>query len=192
MSKNLRHLSVAAVVVLAAVVGSGALGAQGRTVTVVGLYSETDAGYVSSRVGSADRVVVKVGDKIPSSAQIRINVDRDWVELSPSDNLNRVYEIDGPDSGELLKKVSDSLKTKPKVVAFPKGSASTPDPKYKGKLVVGPYLGGQVYTNPDGDEKDIKYGDVLDGKGKVKIIAINNTIELMDVSPEGHEGHRVR
>jgi hypothetical protein len=79
MSRNLGHPTAAAAVFAMAVVASGALDAQGRTVTCVGLYSETDAGYVSYRVGSADWVVVKVGDKIPSTAQIRVNVDRDWV-----------------------------------------------------------------------------------------------------------------
>ncbi len=37
-----------------------------------------------------------------------------------------------------------------------------------------------IYRNADGDEKDIKYGDILDVKGKVRIIAINNTINLMN------------
>jgi hypothetical protein len=35
-------------------------------------------------------------------------------------------------------------------------------------------------ANPDADDKDIKYGDVLDIKGKVRIIGINNTINLMN------------
>jgi len=154
--------------------------AAGRTVTCVGIYSETDAGYVSYRVGAADWIVVKLGDVIPASAEIRVNVDRDWIEVTPSDNPNAVYEIHGPDSGEVIKKVSDLLKSKPKIVRFPKGSAANPDPKFKDKLVVGPYLGRQVYVTPDGDENDIKYGDVLDRKGKVRIIAINNTIQLMN------------
>ena len=177
--QRVRRALVAAVFVMATAAISFA---QGKTVTCVGLYSETDAGQVSYRVGSGDWVVVKLGYKIPGSAEIRVNVDRDWIEVSPSDNPNAVYEISGPDSGEVIKKVSDLLKSKPKLVSFPKGTASKPDPKFKNKLVVGPYLGRQVYMNPDGDEKDIKYGDVLDGKGKVRIIAINNTIELMNAS----------
>jgi len=182
MSKTLRRWAVLFVVLLFAAAGSGAVSAQARTVTCVGLYSETDAGYISYRVGAADWVVVKLGDKIPANAEIRVNVDRDWIELTPSDNPNTVFGINGPDSGEVIKKVSDLLRSKPKLVSFPKVTGGNPDPKFKDKLVVGPYLGRQVYTNADGDEKDIKYGDVLDRKGKVRIIAINNTIQLMNDS----------
>ena len=178
MRKTLKGTAVAAVVLLIIVAGSGVVGAQARTVTCVGLYSETDAGYVSYRVGGGEWIVVKVGDKIPVSAEIRINVDRDWIEVTPTDNPTRVYQVHGPDSGEVIKKVSVLLKEKPRVVSFPRGTASKPDPKYRDKLVVGKYLGRQIYMTPDGDENDIKYGDVLDGKGKVRIIAINNTIEL--------------
>jgi hypothetical protein len=152
------------------------------TVICVGLYSETDAGYVSWRVGKGEWAVIKVGDKLPPTVEVRVNVDRDWVELSPANNLNAVYEIHGPDTGEIIKKVADILKGKPKVVSFPKGTASKPDPKYKDKLVVTQYLGRQIYRNADGDENDIKYGDVLDIKGKVKIIAINTTVTLMNAS----------
>jgi len=34
----------------------------------------------------------------------------------------------------------------------------------------------------DGDSKDIKYGDVLPRGAKIKIIATNNTIDLMNAS----------
>jgi hypothetical protein len=34
----------------------------------------------------------------------------------------------------------------------------------------------------DGSTQDIKYGDVLDSTGKVTIIAINNTITLMNAN----------
>jgi hypothetical protein len=78
--------------------------------------------------------------------------------------------------------VADILKGKPKLVSFPKAKGTTPDPKYKDKLVVLQYLGRQIYVTPDGDNNDIKYGDVLDIKGKVRIIAINNTIDLMNAS----------
>jgi hypothetical protein len=44
--------------------------------------------------------------------------------------------------------------------------------------VVTQYLGRQIYRNPSKDEKDIKYGDVLENGGRVTIIAINNTITL--------------
>jgi len=179
MRTALKWIVVASVFLLLA---AGAAGAQARSVTCVGLYSETDAGYISSRVGGGAWVVVKVGDKIPSNAEIRVNVDRDWIEVTPTDNPNAVYQIHGPDTGEVIKKVSDLLKTKPKIVVFPKGKAGSPDPKFKGKLVVGVYLGRQVYVNADGDEQDVNYGDVLDSKGKVRIIAINNTIQLMDAT----------
>jgi hypothetical protein len=83
----------------------------------------------------------------------------------------------------LVKKVADVLKGKPKVVSFPKASGGAADPKFKDKLVVTQYLGRQVYVaGPDADDNDIKYGDVLDIKGKVTIIAINNTINLMNAS----------
>ena len=182
MRQILRGLAVVSVFLLFAAAGSYAASTKAGTLKCVGLYSETSDGSVSSRVGAGEWVVVKVGDIIPASAEIRVNVDRDWIEVTPSDNPNAVFEINGPDSGEVIKKVSDLLRSKPKMVTFPKGTASNPDPKFKDKLVVGPYLGRQVYTNADGDEKDIKYGDVLDRKGKVRIIAINNTIQLMNAS----------
>jgi hypothetical protein len=122
---------------------------------------------------------VKIGDKIPAAAEIRVNVDRDWIELTPAGSPTAVYEIAGSENGDVVKKVTDILKGKPKVVAFPKGTAAKPDPKFKDKLVVTQYLGRQIYMTADGDTRDIKYGDVLDKTGKVTIIAINNTINLM-------------
>jgi hypothetical protein len=182
MRQVLRVLAAASVFLLFAAAGPYAADARARTVTCVGLYSETDAGYVSYRVGSGNWIVVKVGDKIPADAEIRVNVDRDWIEVTPSDSPNKVYEIHGPESGEVIKRVSDILRGKPKVVTFPRVVGGKPDPRFKDKLVVGPYLGRQVYVTPDGDENDIRYGDVLDRKGKVRIIAINNTIALMNAS----------
>jgi len=151
------------------------------TVKCVGIYSETGAGSVSFRVGRGEWVVINVGDTIPAEAEIRINVDRDWIEVTPSDNPHAVYEIAGGESGVLLVKVADLLKRTPRSVSFPEGS---PDPKYRNKLVVTEYLGRQIYMTRDGDTKDIKYGDVLDRAGKVTIIAINNTITLMNASGE--------
>jgi hypothetical protein len=165
---------------LIAAAGLGAAQAKPGTLNCVGLYSETSDGSVSYRVGAGNWVVVKVGDTIPANAQIRVNVDRDWIELTPGNNPNAVYEIHGPDTGEIIKKVTDILKGKPKLVSFPKSKGTTPDPKYKDKLVVTQYLGRQIYVTPDGDQNDIKYGDVLDIQGKVRIIAINTTINLMN------------
>jgi hypothetical protein len=103
------------------------------------------------------------------------------VEFIPATNPNAVYEIDGPQSGgEIIKKVTDILKAKARAVSFPKPSGTAPDPKFKDKLVVAQYLGRQFYRNADGDDNDIKYGDVLDTKGKVRIIGINNPISLMN------------
>jgi hypothetical protein len=167
---------------LVAVAGLAAAQAKPGTLKVVGLYSETSDGYVSWRVGAAEWTVAKVGDVIPANGAIKINVERDWVEVVPATNPNTVYEIDGPASGELIKKVTDILKGKPKLVVFPKGTASKPDPKYKNKLLVTQYSSRQIYRNPAGDENDIKYGDVLDIKGKVRIIAINTIITLMNAS----------
>ena len=170
----------AVLLLLIAVAGMGAAQEKAGTLKCVGLYSETSDGSISYRVGAGDWIVVKVGDIIPANAQIRVNVDRDWIELTPGNNPNAVYEIHGPDTGEIIKKVTDILKGKPKLVSFPKPKGTTPDPKYKDKLIVTQYLGRQIYVRPDGDQNDIKYGDVLDIKGKVRIIAINNTIDLMN------------
>jgi hypothetical protein len=164
---------------------AGIVTGQGKagTLKCVGIYSETSAGSISYRVGTGEWVVIKVGDVVPANAEIRVNVDRDWVELVPANNPNAVYEIVGPETGEVVKKVTDILKGKPRTVSFPKGTTAKPDPKFKDKLVVTQYLGRQVYlASPDADDKDIKYGDVLDIKGKVTIIAINNTITLMNAS----------
>jgi hypothetical protein len=181
MQKNLRAVAVLFFLIVAA--AFAAAQAKPGTLKVVGLYSETSDGYVSWRVvGTGAWTVAAVGDVIPANGEIKINVDRDWVEVIQATNPNAVYEIDGPDSGELIKKVTDILKGKPRLVSFPKGTASKPDPKYKDKLVVTQYLGRQIYRNADGDEKDIKYGDVLDIKGKVRIIAINTTVTLMNAS----------
>ncbi len=180
MRRILRGLIVLLLLVAAA--GMGAAQAKAGTLKCVGLYSETSDGQVSYRVGAADWIVVKVGDTIPANGEVRINVDRDWVEFIPSSNPNAVYEIHGPDTGQIVKKVTDILKGKPKLVSFPKPSGATPDPKYKDKLVVTQYLGRQIYRTPDGDDRDIKYGDVLDSRGKVRIIAINTTVNLMNAS----------
>jgi hypothetical protein len=183
MKSFLRTLSLVVAVLLLSAEALFSAAAKPGTLTCVGLYSETSDGYVSYRVvGKADWITMKVGDVIPANGEIRINVDRDWVELTPTGSPNQVFEIDGPQSGEIVKKVADILKGKPKMVSFPKGSAAKPDPKYKDKLVVTQYLGRQVYLTADGDSNDIKYGDVLDIKGKVRIIAINNTINLMNAS----------
>jgi hypothetical protein len=150
--------------------------------TCVGLYSETDAGYASFRVGAGPWTAIKVGDTIPADAEIRISVDRDWVEVTPSNNPGAVYEISGSESGPVTKTVAELLQGKPRLVSAPKASGDKPDPAFKDKLFVTRYLGRQIYTNPAGDEKDVKYGDVLALKGKVTIIAINNTITLMNAS----------
>jgi hypothetical protein len=181
--KHLRRVTIALCALLLSAQALFAADAKATTLTCVGLYSETSEGYVSARVaGKGDWVPVKVGDVLAANAEIRINVSRDWILLVSSANLNAYYEVAGPDTGEIVKKVADILKEKPKPVTFPKGTASAPDPKFKDKLVVTQALGRQIYVNPDGDSKDIKYGDVLDAKGKVKIIAINNTLTLMNAS----------
>jgi hypothetical protein len=148
----------------------------------VGLYSETDAGYVSFRVGTGAWTVIKVGDTVPGNAEVRVSVERDWIELTPSDDPSAVYEIGGSEAGTVTKPVADILKGTPRLVKAPKASGDKPDPAFKDKLVVTQYLGRQIYANPNGDEKDVKYGDVLTAGGKVAIIAINNTITLMNAS----------
>jgi len=170
-----------ALVLSAGAVAASAAQSKAATLTCVGLYSETDAGSISFRVGTGPWTVIKIGDTIPANAEIEVTVDRDWIELTPSDNPNAVYEING-ESGAVTKSVADILKGTPRSVNFPKASGDNPDPAFKDKLVVTQYLGRQIYTNPDGDDKDVKYGDVLAMKGKVTIIAINNTINLMNAS----------
>ena len=180
MRHLLRGFAVACVLLIFGAAGACAA-AKAGTLVCVGLYSETSDGYVSWRAGGGQWTIVKVGDVIPANGEIKINVDRDWVELVQATNPNAVYEVDGPDAGgEIVKKVAEILKMKPRTVSFPKGTKTAPDPKFKDKLVVAQYLGRQIYRNADGDEKDIKYGDILDIKGKVRIIAINNTINLMN------------
>ncbi len=151
------------------------------TLTCVGLYSETDAGYVSYRVGGGAWTVVKVGNQLPADAEIKVTVDRDWVELMPSDDPSSVYELNA-ENGPVTKTVADILKGPPRKVQLPKASGDKPDPAFADKLVVTQYLGRQIYADPNGDEKDVKYGDVLAPKGKVTIIAINNTITLMNAA----------
>ncbi len=146
---------------------------------VVGLYSETDAGYISYRVGSGNWVVIKVGDKIPLNAEITITVDRDWIELVTDDNPNKVYEVTGSESGKVVKKVADILKGKSKTVSFPK-AGDKPDAKFTNKMVVKQYLGRQTYRKDDkSSPNDLKYGDILEANGTVNIIAINNTLDLV-------------
>jgi hypothetical protein len=174
-------LTVFFIMVITAAGGFSATAKPG-TLTCVGLYSETGAGSISYRVGTGEWIVIKVGDEIPANAEIRINVDRDWIEVIPAGKPTSVYEITGSESGDVIKKVPDILKGKPtRTVAFPVSKGGKADPKYKDKLVVSQYLGRQIYrANPETPDKDIKYGDVLDIKGKVTIIAINNTINLMN------------
>jgi hypothetical protein len=172
----------ACVALIIAVAATGAFAQAAGGVTCVGLYSETAAGSVSYRVGRGEWVVIKVGDTIPGTAQIRINVDRDWVELTPSGKPDTVYEVRGPERGEVVVSVSDILKGKSRTIAFPSGTASRPDPGFRDKLVVTQYLGRQIYMTTDYRTRDIKYGDVLESGGKVTIIAINNTITLMNAA----------
>lgn len=147
-------------------------------VKVVGLYSETDAGHVSYRVGSGNWIIVQIGQEIPYDAEISINVDRDWVEVCQTNNMNEVYELTGSVDGTVTMKVSDLLKGKKRKVSFPK-EGDKPDSKFENKVVVKEYWGKQNYRSPETGFKYIKYGDVLDSDGTVQIIAINNTLTLV-------------
>jgi hypothetical protein len=183
MKKSIHIALISCLLMGFALANVSAADAKAGTLTCVGIYSETSDGYVSSRVGAGQWTPVKVGDVIPANAEIKINVDRDWVELIASGKPTVVYELDGPQSGgEVVKKVADILKLKSRTVAFPKGTKDKPDPKFKDKLVVTEYLGRQIFMSADGDSKDIKYGDVLPRGAKIKIIATNNTIDLMNAS----------
>ena len=127
-----------------------------------------------------------MGDIIPANAEIRVNVDRDWVEFAPATNPNAVYEITGKHSGEVIKKVADILKGKAR-----DGQLSRRRPAARpirnsrtSSWSRSTWADRCTWHSPDADDKDIKYGDVLDIKGKVTIIAINNTITLMNASGE--------
>ncbi len=183
MKRSVKGIIAIAALLAAAAGAVNAADAKPATLTCVGIYSETSDGYISARTaGTGAWVPVKVGDVIPANGEIKINVERDWIEVIKTGSPNAVFEIAGPASGETVLKVADVLKGKSRTVSFPKGTVAKPDPKYKDKLVVAQYLGRQIYVNADGDSNDIKYGDVLDIKGKVKIIAINNTVNLMNAS----------
>lgn len=153
------------------------------SLTCVALYSETSDGNISYRVAKGDWVVIKVGDVIPAGAEVRINVDRDWIELIPTANPNAVYDLQGSDKGDVVMKVADILKGKARTVSFPK--KGTDDPAFKNKLVVRRLMGRQVFISATGDERDMQYGDLLDIKGKVRIIGINNTLTV--AFPNGAE-----
>jgi hypothetical protein len=148
------------------------------SLTCVGLMSETGDGNISWRTGKADWTVVKLGDVIPLAAELKISVDRDWIELTPTNDPTKVYDLEGTEK-ELIIKATDILKGKVRTVAFPKKSDTT-DPAFKDKMVVSQVMGRQIYrASPSTSDKDIQYGDVLDVKGKVRIIGINNTLNLM-------------
>jgi hypothetical protein len=157
----------------------GIVAAQAGTLKCVGLCSATNQGHISYRLPGGAWKVISLGETIPAKAEIRVDVSFDWIELRPSNSVDKVYEIDGPDSGSIVKTVAEILRSKPKVVRFPQGSRSNPDPEFKDKLVVTEYLGRQVFMTSDGDTHDIRYGDVLDGSGSVNIIGINCPLTLM-------------
>ena len=181
MRRRYRGLAMLALLVLIPAVVSTAQ-TRARTLTCVGLYSETGAGYVSYRVGGGSWMPVKVGDVIASDAEIRINVDRDWIEVTATGDPNAVYEITGLPAAEVIKTVADILKGQARAVQFPQGTTAKPDPAFQDKLAVTQYLGRQIYLTSTGERKDIKYGDILDRTGRVRIIAINNTITLMNAT----------
>jgi hypothetical protein len=127
--KKLLKVSIALCALSLLAVGAAfSADAKATTLTCVGLYSETSDGYISARTaGKGDWVPVKVGDVLAANAEMKINVDRDWIELIPTGNPNAVYEIAGPQSGgDLILKVADILKGKARSVTFPKGTAASP------------------------------------------------------------------
>ncbi len=150
----------------------------------VGLYSETSDGSISWRVGKGEWKVIALGDTVPLNAEVRINVEQDWIEFIASGAPTQVFDLAGKEKEQILK-ASDIVKGKSRKVAFPKKSEGT-DPAFKDKLVVTKVWGRQIYrANRDTPDKDIQYGDVLDIKGKVRILAINTTLTMM--FPNGAE-----
>lgn len=158
--------------------------ADAKGLVCVGLYSETSDGTISWRVGKGEWKPVGLGDTVPTAAEVRINVEQDWIEFIASGAPTQVFTLEGSAKEQILK-ASDILKGKSRKVALPKKSDST-DPAFKDKLVVTKVWGRQVYrANKDTPDKDIHYGDLLDIQGKVRIIGINNTLTVM--FPNGAE-----
>lgn len=183
MEISLKRISLLAVTILLLTAAAFAADTKSVSITIVGLYSETSDGYISyKKAGAATWTPVKVGDILPTTTDLKINVAQDWLEFVATGKPTEVYEFVGPASGELVKKVSDLLKGKPRSVVFPKGSVAKPDPAFADKFFVTQYLGRQIYRAESGESNNIKYGDVLAKGGKVKIIAINNTITLMNAT----------
>jgi hypothetical protein len=175
---------VAVLFALAWVLPQTVAAADTKGIVCVGLYSETSDGQISWRVGKAEWKPVGLGDTVPLNAEIRINVEQDWIEFIASGVPTKVYDLQGAEKEQIIK-VADILKGKSRTVAFPKKSDST-DPAFKDKLAVTKVWGRQVYrANRDTPDKDIQYGDLLDIAGKVRIIGINNTLTLM--FPNGAE-----
>lgn len=155
-----------------------------KGIVCVGLFSETSDGQISWRAGKGEWKVVNLGDTVPANAEVRINVEQDWIEFTASGAPTRVFDLQGAEKEQILR-VADILKGKSRTVAFPKKSSGT-DPAFKAKLVVTRVWGRQVYrASPDTSDVDIQYGQVLDIQGKVRIIGINNTLTLM--FPNGAE-----
>jgi len=163
--------------------GLSAVPVKGQAILCVSLSSQTSAGAISARSARTDWVAVRVGDTIPADAELRVAADRDWAEFTPSTDPNTVFWLEGSETGQVVKKVADVLKSKFRVVKFPKVGKGA-DPEFKDKLVVKHLVGRQVYrANADTPDKDIRYGDVLELKGRVRIIGIHSTLTL--VFPNG-------
>lgn len=167
--------------ILLVMFAAGPAFAQAKTLTCVGLYSETSLGSVSYQVGSDDWVVIKVGDVVPANARIRVNVPQDWIELIPTGEERSVFKISGSESGDVVEGVPDVLQRSPRTVSFPQQGGS--DPQFHNKVVVTRYNSRDIYREPGQRGRNIQYGDVLDARGTVSIIAINTTITLM--KPDG-------
>jgi len=169
----------AVLVLLVAAAGFGAAQAKPGTLKVVGLYSETSDGYVTTGSAAAR------GPWWPSATSFRQRRNQgergqDWVEVIQATNPNAVYEIHGPDSGELVKKVTDILKKQAPHRELSEAERRQLRPQVQGQAGRHAVPRTADLYQPDKDQNDIKYGDVLDIKGKVRIIAINNTITLMN------------
>jgi len=181
----MRRMVLAVLFSLACTIPQLVFGAEAKGLICVSLYSETSDGQISWRVGKGDWKVIGLGDTVPLTADIRINVAQDWIELIASGVPTKVFDLEGKDSGDVLVKAADVLKGPSRTVALPKTSDST-DPAFKDKLVATRVWGRQVYrASRETPEQDIRYGDLLDIKGKVRIIGINNTLTLM--FPNGAE-----
>ena len=102
MRKPLTVLTTLLLLILMLPQAVAAADAKVVSLTCVGLMSETGDGNISWRSGKADWTVVKLGDVIPLAAELKISVDRDWIELTPTNDPSKVYDLEGTEKEQAV------------------------------------------------------------------------------------------